>query len=40
MFELTATLDTQENNTTDFLFVQEPGVGLEVLGKFGALAKV
>ncbi|XP_021938157.1 gamma-tubulin complex component 6 isoform X3 [Zootermopsis nevadensis] len=39
MFELTTALNIQ-NNTTDFLFIQEPGMGLEVLGKFGARAKV
>jgi hypothetical protein len=40
VFELTATLDVQGNNTTDFLFVQEPGARLQLLGKFGARAKV
>jgi hypothetical protein len=39
MFELPLTLDMQDKNTV-FLFNQEPGVGLPLLGRFGGQVKL
>jgi hypothetical protein len=39
MFELPIRLDTPKNST-GLLLNQEPGMGLALLGKFGALVKL